>query len=305
MQLKLWGVRGSIPAPGLGTVKYGGNTACIELNFNHVDRHFIIDAGSGIRALGDHLLTVAQGESKKHVELFLTHTHLDHIIGFPFFGPLFNPKWSLNVHGPLTCEEDDLETVLGTQLSYRFFPIRQNELAADVSYINLPEGCLDLGDGIVLKSTYLNHPLLSLGYRFESKGKVVCTAYDTEPFQNLFSLDPLELDSNQAMVLEGALAAKEANSRLEAFVSDADVLIHDAQFTAAEYKESRTGWGHTAIEDAIALAERARVKRLLLFHHDPQRSDDQLDDFQEIYCRRRTCSDLRVDFAREGMEVAV
>lgn len=303
MQLKFWGVRGSIPAPGKHTVQYGGNTACIELRFNHVDRHFIVDAGSGIRALGDHLMTSAEGKPRQSADLFLTHTHLDHIIGFPFFGPLFNRQWSLNVHGPLTCEEEDLEAVLGTQLSYRFFPVRQTELAADVNYINLPEGCLDLGDGIKLRTTYLNHPLLCLAYRFEFEDKVVCTAYDTEPFTNLFSIDPFDPDASKEMVFEGAWAAAAANSRLEEFISDADVLIHDAQYTAAEYEQSRIGWGHTAIEDAIALAERARVKRLLLFHHDPQRSDEQLDRFHERYCQGRRGSDLQVEIAREGMKI--
>ena len=305
MQVKFWGVRGSIPSPGAQTVKYGGNTSCIQLTFENVDRHLIIDAGSGIRELGAHLLTSNHNGKNPDADLFLTHTHLDHIIGFPFFGPLFSPEWALNVYGPLTCEEDDLEAVLGTQLSYRFFPVRQTELAATVNYTNLPEGKFDLGDGITLLTTYLNHPLLCLAYRFECDGLKICTAYDTEPFQNPFCADPDDPESTEAMVLEGARAAEESNQRLEAFVQGVDVLIHDAQYTLAEYEANNIGWGHTAIEDAIALAERAGVKQLILFHHDPQRSDDELDEFQERYGRGRAGSGLTVGFASEGMEIEI
>lgn len=305
MRIKFWGVRGSIPVPGAKTVKYGGNTACIELGFDQVDRHLIIDAGSGIRALGNYLSASVNGQQVRQADLFLTHTHLDHIIGFPFFAPLFDRRWKLTVYGPLTCEDDDLETVLGTQLSYRFFPVRQNELAADVSYVNLTEGLFDLGGGISLRAAYLNHPLLCLAYRFEYKDKIVCTAYDTEPFQNLFSIDPDDPVASESMVSEGAQAAAEANRRLEDFVSGADLLIHDAQYTASEYADHRIGWGHTAIEDAICLAQRAKVGQLVLFHHDPQRSDAQLDEFGEIYCGESTNAGLKVDFAREGMEVII
>ena len=305
MLVKFWGVRGSIPSPGSQTVKYGGNTSCIQLLFDPGDRQMIIDAGSGIRDLGRHLLATIKNGQPRKADLFLTHTHLDHIIGFPFFAPLFNPDWSLNVYGPLTCEDDDLETVLGTQLSYRYFPVRQTELSAKVTYTNLPEGHLDLGDGIKLSTTYLNHPLLCLAYRFEYDGRKVCTAYDTEPFLNPFSADPDDPASTEAMVLEGELAAVEANQRLESFVRGADILIHDAQYTAEEYEAHSVGWGHTAIEDAIELAERAEVKQLILFHHDPQRSDAQLDEFQKSYCEAGKVSNLKVAFAREGMEVEV
>ena len=302
MQVKFWGVRGSIPSPGSQTVKYGGNTACIQLQPEGVERHLVIDAGSGIRDLGNHLLCAENGRSRS-ADLFLTHTHLDHIIGFPFFAPLFRPDWTLNVYGPLTCEEDDLKTVLGTQLSYRFFPVRQAELAANVNYSNLPEGHLDLGDGIKVATAYLNHPLLCLAYRFDCDGCTICTAYDTEPFQNPFSVDPDDPGSTEAMVYEGEQAAAEANQRLASFVRGADLLIHDAQYTASEYEAHYIGWGHTAIEDAVDLAERAGVKQLVLFHHDPQRSDAQLDEFSRRYCEGRGNSNLQVAFAREGMVV--
>ena len=305
MQVRFWGVRGSIPSPGAQTVKYGGNTSCIQLSLDRLDRHLIIDAGTGIRDLGSHLLASSQNGQAPKTDLFLTHTHLDHIIGFPFFAPLFRPDWALDVYGPLTCEEDDLEAVLGTQLSYRFFPVRQTELAAEVNYTNLPEGHFDLGDGITLSTTYLNHPLLCLAYRFDYGDRRICTGYDTEPFQNPFSPDPHDPASTEAMVLEGMRAAEEANQRLESFVQGADLLIHDAQYTFEEYEAQNKGWGHTAIEDAISLAERAGVKQLILFHHDPQRTDAQLDEFQDRYCESRAESGLKVAFAREGMEIEV
>ncbi|MGD8494411.1 MAG: MBL fold metallo-hydrolase, partial [Desulfobacterales bacterium] len=135
MIVKFWGVRGSIPTPGSETAKYGGNTICIEMIFADIQRRIIIDAGSGLRLLGDHLLAEqASGEAIK-TDIFLTHTHLDHIIGFPFFAPIFIPKTRLRVYGPVTCETESLETVIGGQLSYRYFPVRQQELAAHIDYI--------------------------------------------------------------------------------------------------------------------------------------------------------------------------
>ena len=143
MIVKFWGVRGSIPSPGPNTVRYGGNTLCLELRLQNPDRLIIIDAGSGIRELGDRLCNGNPANGHVEAEIFLTHTHLDHILGLPFFAPLYNPKTRVKIYGPVTCEEDLIEDVIGGQLSYRYFPVRQHELAAKIDYIDLKEGIYD------------------------------------------------------------------------------------------------------------------------------------------------------------------
>ena len=185
MRLRFWGVRGSIPCPGSQTVKYGGNTPCIELRLSEPDRLIILDAGSGIRELGNHLMANDMSKGPLDTELFLTHTHWDHIMGFPFFTPIYIPGVKLKVYGPVTHEYESLESIVGGQLTYRYFPVRHVELAADISYEHLKEGVFDLGGGLILHTKYLNHPVLCLGYRFEYRGRVFCTVYDTEPQQYL------------------------------------------------------------------------------------------------------------------------
>jgi phosphoribosyl 1,2-cyclic phosphodiesterase len=305
MEIKFWGVRGSIPSPGPEYVKYGGNTLCLQLCLADLDRVIIIDAGSGLRLLGNELMRRRVSAKPLRVDIFLSHTHLDHILGFPFFAPIFQPSTRLKIYGPKTCEDDSLEAVLGGQLSYRYFPIRQAELAADIDYVNLKEGRFDLGDGIRLITKYLNHPLLCLGFRFEYKGKICCTAYDTEPFQNLFTTDPQDPAFDAIMAHEGAAAARDENLRLEEFYSDADLLIHDAQFTQQEYVANRRGWGHSPLEYAIDAALRSKVKRLALFHHDPMRTDDQLDALAEMHCNSQENDSTEVFFAHEGMTVEI
>lgn len=305
MKIKFWGTRGSIPSPGLHFVKYGGNTLCVELNFDDMERRIIIDAGSGLRLLGNHLADRGITAGRLRADIFLTHTHLDHIIGFPFFAPIYQPGTHLKIYGPVTCEEESLQAILGGQLSYRYFPVRQEELAARIDYINLKEGCFDLGDHIRVTTLYLNHPLLCLGFRFEYKGKICCTAYDTEPFQNLFITDPRDPAFDELMAHEGAVAARDANRRLEEFFEGAELLIHDAQYTRQEYEACRRGWGHSPIEDVIKSAMRSNVKRLALFHHDPMRTDAQMDQLAELHCDSKNSGETEVFFAREGMQVEI
>jgi len=305
MKLKFWGVRGSIPCPGPDTMKYGGNTACIELRFENPDRLIIIDSGSGIRQLGDYIVANDLPKGPIRAEIFLTHTHWDHILGFPFFTPIYIPGTKLKVYGPATFEENSLADVIGGQLVYRYFPVRQAELASDIEYIDLKEDRLDLGDGLTVVTKYLNHPVSCLGYRFESKGKVFCTAYDTEPFRNVFCTDPDDPSYDEAMTDEGELVAAEQNQQIEEFMKNADIVVHDAQYTQEEYESSKLGWGHGSFEQAIAIAKRAGVKRMALFHHDPTRTDTQIDALATKYCDPDYTGDTEIFFARESAEIEI
>ncbi len=298
LRVTFWGVRGSIPVPGTATTRYGGETLCIGVEVPAAGRLIILDAGSGLRRLGDRLVRRA---GKIAVDLFLSHTHLDHILGFPFFQPLYRRDTRLTVYGPAISLQDRLEEVIGGQMSYRYFPVRQVELAAETTYVDLREGRYDLGDGIVVSAAYLNHPLLCLGYRIACGGRVLCTAFDHEPFRNLYVTDPADPRYDELMAREGEAAAVEAAARLGSFFEGADLLIHDGQYTEEEYRAGRIGWGHSPIEEAIRAAAAARVRRLALVHHDPRRGDDELDRLAARFGGTEPSGGPEVIFAREGL----
>ncbi len=301
MSLRFWGVRGSIPSPGAKTAKYGGNTSCLEIRIGREERLVIIDAGSGIRELGNYMLQHDLPKGPIDADLFLTHTHWDHILGFPFFAPIYIPVTTLRVHGPVSFEKESLQEVVGGQMRYRYFPVNVGELRSAIIYKQLKEHAeIDLGGGLILRTKLLNHPLMTLGYRFEYAGKTICTCYDTEPYYNLFVTDPADPAYNEAVALEGEKAAEEMSADLEDFFRGADILIHDAQYTEEEYQRRYRTWGHSPMESAIAAAERGGVKQLVLFHHDPERSDDALDEL-ELRFRGQHAGKLDLFFAREGM----
>ena len=304
MKVKFWGVRGSIPCPGPTTQKYGGNGACIELRVGKKGRIIIIDAGSGIRELGNSLMKNDLPNGPISADIFLSHTHWDHIMGFPYFVPIYVPGSKLKVYGPVTFEEDPLEEVVGGQMKYRYFPVNFGELSSNIEYIRLNENPgLDLGGGLKVITKFLNHPITALGFRFEFEDKVFCTCYDTEPFRNLFITDPDHPDYDEAMAVEGEEVAKEQNMLLEKFFEGADLLVYDAQYTEEEFLANRIGWGHSPIEYAIDAAKRGGVKRLALFHHDPDRTDEQIDEMIKTYCQPGQHGDTEVFFARERCEI--
>jgi phosphoribosyl 1,2-cyclic phosphodiesterase len=303
VQLRLWGVRGSIPVPGPGTVRYGGNTTCLELRYGE-NKLIIIGAGSGIKPLGDKLMREELPNGPISTRLFLSHTHWDHIIGFPFFTPIFIKSTQLDIYSPANYEERSVEDIIGIQLSYQYFPVRQSELNAQIRYHSLGEQTLELDDGMVVRTKLLNHPVSTLGYRFEFDGKSIATVFDHEPFRNVFPTDPEDPGYDEAVAEEGERASAEYNERIRDFIADAHVVIHDAQYTQTEYEDRFIGWGHSTYEWAIKEAHKARVKALYFFHHDPLRTDEQLDSLLETYRGKiQEQTSLEIDMAREGVVI--
>ncbi|OHE59043.1 MAG: MBL fold metallo-hydrolase [Treponema sp. GWA1_62_8] len=302
LSVRFWGDRGSIPCPGPATVKFGGNTSCLEIRAD--DRLVIVDLGTGVKPLGDWLMGNDFKKGPLDADIFITHTHRDHIMGFPMFTPIFIPGVKLRIKGPVSYEDETLESIIGAQLSYRYWPVRQSELAASIEYAQLKETELDLGGGLTVRTKYLNHPILCLGYRFEYKGSSIVTAYDTEPFRNVFPTDPADENYDEEAAREGELVVREENEKMLRFFRNADVLIHDTQYTKKEYEAGKMGWGHSSYEYAINAAHKADVKKLVLFHHDPNRTDDQLEQLEVEYRGKLAGrTNMEIMMAREGMTV--
>jgi phosphoribosyl 1,2-cyclic phosphodiesterase len=249
LQVRFWGVRGSIPAPGTLTRRYGGNTPCVEVRFG--GERVIFDLGSGARALGETFSP--QGEQ---ATIFISHYHYDHLQGLPFFGPMFNPDSAFTVLGPprngLTIQE-----ILWGQMVQPYFPVSAEMVfRARVDYRDFAEGqCLQLGEGVVT-ALELNHPGGNLGYRVDYRGKSVVYATDIEHGSHL-------------------------DQRFFDFARGADLLIYDAMYTEDEYLgrdgSPKTGWGHSTWQAAVNAADRAEVRKLVLFHHEPTRVDAELE----------------------------
>jgi len=296
-----WGVRGSIPCPGHSTVEFGGNTTCLEIRTDK--KLVIVDLGTGVKPLGDQLMASDFKKGPMDMDIFISHTHWDHIMGFPMFTPLFIPGTKMRIRGPVSYNDDTLASIIGDQLSYRYWPVRQIELTAKIEYMELKETTLDMGEGLKVTTKYMNHPILCLGYRFEYQGKSIVTSFDHEPFRNLFPTDPKDPSYNEQAAHDGEEAANEENSRILRFISGADILIHDTQFTSEEY-EKHKGWGHSSYEIAIDAASKAGVKKLIFFHHDPNSTDDFLASIEEKYKKLANGKlNFEIIMAREGLRL--
>jgi phosphoribosyl 1,2-cyclic phosphodiesterase/DNA-binding response OmpR family regulator len=259
VQVTFWGTRGSISKPGPTTLRYGGNTSCVELRSNS-GTLVVLDCGTGALGLGERLLGAAAG-SPVDGHLLISHTHWDHIQGIPFFAPLFQPGNTWNIYGPRGLGHSIRETLAG-QMEYSYFPVTTEQMGASVEYHDLVEGQFEIGD-ITVTTQYLNHPALSLGYRLEADGVVVVYASDHEPH-------------HRPLAEGGDLSTSSADAHHAAFLQDADLLIHDAQYLASEYP-SRVGWGHSTVEYVVDAATQAGVAKVALYHHDPGRHDDAID----------------------------
>ena len=294
--MRFWGVRGSLPTPGPDTVIYGGNTSCMEIRAD--ERLLIIDLGSGVRPLGEWLIkNDLKKFGKVNADILLTHTHWDHIMGFPMFNPIYIPGTELRITGPMSLESVSLKSIIETQFSYQYWPVREGELSASISYNQIKEEMIDLGDGLTVQSKFLNHPILCLGYKINYQGKSIVTIYDHETFQNLFAASAEQDGFNNDTYLEGEIAAAQENEKIRQFIKGADIVIHDAQYTKEEYS-THTGWGHCSYDHAIETAAGNNVKRLVLFHHEPTRTDAELDELEKKYADN---TDPQITMAKEGM----
>ena len=278
--LRFWGTRGSIPSPGPLTARYGGNTTCFEVRAG--GRRVIFDAGSGIRQLGLDLLS--RGGAYQHI--FLTHFHWDHIQGFPFFPPLYRPDIDLRIIGPKQ-NNIDVRSLFAGQMGPIYFPVPFSAVAAKMSFDHLNEGTWEL-DGILLRTLRVRHPSWVVGYRIEVGGRVICFIPDDE------------------VEGEGYDVAPAWRERLLDFIRGADLLIHDSMYTDEEYP-SRLGWGHSTFNQSVRLAEEGEVKRLLFFHHDPERTDDEMDGIVSRVrdeAMARGCA-VSMDAAAEGFDFSL
>ncbi len=259
MQIRFWGVRGSIPVPGSGTVRYGGNTSCVEVRTDD-GTVLVLDCGSGARELGQWLLGDGAPPAGAAKAVLIGHTHWDHIHGLPFFSPLFVPgDWAM--YGPRGLGQSLADTLSG-QMQYTYFPVTVDDMTADVGYHDLVEGVFEFG-GVRIRTQYLNHPALTLGFRIEADGHTVVYAADHEPFDS-------------ALAGGGDPRSSVGDARHVEFLAGADVVIHDCQYLAAEY-EQKAGWGHSTMEYVVDAGVAAGVGHLVLTHHDPSRDDDAVD----------------------------
>ncbi len=297
MKLRFWGVRGSIPTPGPDTVRYGGNTPSLELRLDNGEL-IILDAGTGIRNLGDHL--IANGESIRSY-ILITHPHWDHIQGFPFFKPAFISGNEITVIGT-DRPEIDLQHIIADQMKRIYFPIQLNELKANIQFRSIGEEEFTIFDAHV-RTIYVNHPGFTVGYRIDYKGKSLVYISDNEPFDKESAA---RMTNFEPVVLQRFLdQTGDPNRRIVDFARGADVLIHDATYTPEEYVD-KVGWGHSHYLFTMKLAGEAGVKQCILFHHEPNRTDDQIDRIAEK-CRhelRQKRYTFECQPAREGLELS-
>ena len=280
MKCTFWGVRGSISAPGNQTAGYGGNTSCIELRSEKGDL-FILDAGTGLRKLGLHLMETGQ---PLHANLLLTHAHWDHIEGIPFFKPFYFKKNHINLYGSPSSKYKTKD-VLRHALTQPFFPIGLNDLKADIDIIDITSDTLKINT-MRIDILLVNHPSRTIAYKFNENNKTLIYMTDNELF----------CPTNVVMKYE----------KIVDFCADADVLIHDAMYTQDQWTNYK-GWGHSSIPNAVQLGLDANVVNLFLFHHDPERTDKQVETVLKE-CRqmvKKAKKDCHVEAAAEGQRFSI
>jgi phosphoribosyl 1,2-cyclic phosphodiesterase/CheY-like chemotaxis protein len=276
MLVRFWGTRGSIAKPGPDTFRFGGNTSCVEVRTD-AGTLLVIDCGTGAHGLGQALMQ--ERPDGMEGSLLISHTHWDHIQGFPFFAPFFSPGHTWDVFGPSGLS-GSLRSVLSGQMQHAYFPVTLEQFAATIRYHDLHEGTFRIGD-VTITTHLLNHPALTLAYRLQADGATVVYCCDHEPH-----------DPALASGL-GPLSGQDLH--YAAFIEGSDLVIHDAQYTALEFP-AKLGWGHSSVEYAVRLCEEAGVARLALTHHDPLRNDATID---------LILAGVRTDLAERGSPLEV
>ena len=274
-QARFWGVRGSIACPTPSHIRYGGNTSCVEINCD--DFRILLDAGTGLRQAGAEILK-NQADGKNEVILFLSHTHWDHINGFPFFAPAYMVGYSLRVFAGHVKTPGGIRAVLYSQMTQPYFPVPLETMQSRLSFEDFEAGdqyTLNKGK-ILIKTTPLNHPNGATGYRIEYKNKSICYITDTEHV----------IDRPDTFILE--------------LIDSADLVIYDCTYTDQEF-EQKVGWGHSTWQEGVRLCREAGAKRLAIFHHDPEHTDDFMDSVYENANQEW----MHAFVAREGDEVRV
>ncbi len=290
MKVRFWGVRGSIASPGPKTVRYGGNTTCIEIRTDN-NELIILDAGTGIFPLSQTLLA----ELPVTANVLITHSHWDHIQGLPFFIPNFIPGNTLRLHGGFDpVSGKGIEQVMSVQLQYSYFPVREAEMKARIEYVTLAPGeTIQIGSATVTPYL-LNHPVIDFGYRIECNGKSVFFTGDHEPPYNIYEPQDEGFAEYQVFV-------DEKNQAIEDAIRGVDVFIADSSYTDAEYP-AKKGWGHGTFSTSMAMAHAANAKVLFCTHHEPTRSDDALEAaFQSaLQSNAAIAHSMDIRLAREG-----
>jgi phosphoribosyl 1,2-cyclic phosphodiesterase len=290
MHVRFWGTRGSIASPGPETVRYGGNTTCIEVRTNN-DELIILDGGTGIFRLGNAL---TKRKLPRRISVFVTHTHWDHIQGFPFFVPLFIPHQEINFYGTFDPVYDkSLKEILAGQMEYCYYPVRESELKANISYKSLQDRQSIVVDGVKVTPVMMNHPVLNFGYLIEADGQKVFFTGDHEPMRNIYSPEDEEFEEFEQIITL-------RNSVLEDVITEVDLVITDSMYTADEYPQ-KMGWGHGSYQSCIEMADRIDAGKIVLTHHEPTRSDEELDAIYAQICNDYSHVSPELVIAREGM----
>ena len=294
MKIQFRGVRGSIATPRQDTIKYGGNTTCIEVITDEGNR-IIIDAGTGIYPLGQELLA----ELPVDCLVFLTHTHWDHIQGLPFFVPLFIPGNNIHIYGAFDpVYQKSIKDILKTQMEYCYFPIREGELKASIEYTSLRENQVIEVGSTKVTSVLMNHTVLNYGYKIECGDKKVFFSGDHEPLYNIYDPEDDFFEEYNELI-------QQKEQIIIDFIDKADVAILDTSYTEEEYQKAKKGWGHGTFNSSLNMAKQANVDTLYFTHHEPVRTDDELDTiYNKILDNNKSNSnDQKCFMAKEGFVI--